>query len=311
MSNRVLWEDETAESLTQQIREAIRPFPRTFTGEIRLSESDRSARWLTAYLLAPGDGPVMLCKYSANRALNVSDGDAVEVTGHWSFLWRSTGPSLVFVIDNAETIGPGTNALSMLRARLEAEGVFARKLSLPVDPQRVAVVSSATSAGVADFLARMETDPQITVRLFEVNLLSRQEVARGIARAAGDPAAFDLVAVVRGGGLQGIDLAVWASPEVANAIAHRQVPIITGIGHESDHTLADDLADQSLITPTAAAEWILQQRRHAIAQRIAQEQEQVVAQHAAAAHKARRGQWIAWIIAGIAIAFAVLLLTPR
>lgn len=310
MSDRVPWDKGVAESLTQRIRTAIRPFPRRFTGELRLSEVDHN-QWLTAYLLAANDGPVIVCKYSSAQSLDVSDGDEVEITGHWSFLWRSNGPSLAFIIDSAQTLGPGTSALATLRAKLEAVGAVTRRLPLPANPQRIALVSSTTSAGASDFLARIKTDPQITVRLFEVNLLSRRDVARGIIQATSNPTAFDVVAVVRGGGLQGIDLAVWSSSEVAYAIANRQVPLITGIGHESDHTLADALADQNLITPTAAAEWILQQRRNAADQRIAQEQKQVAAERETALRKAQRGQRIALILASIAIAVAVLLLTYR
>lgn len=292
--HRLSWNTDTATQLVNTIRSVLRQFPTTLVGELRLGDHRPESRWQTVYLLAPDDGPVVVAKIPDGPAISAHSGDLVEAAGHWSFRWGAYGPSLVFLVTRLTTLGPGTQAVTALRSQLDARGLWQRRLPLPTLPTRIALVASSTSAGAADFLARLRREPQIMVHTFDVNLTSRHDIARGIAAATHDPAAFDLVAIVRGGGLQGLDLAIWSSAEVAQAIAQRQVPVITGIGHETDQTLADELADAHFITPTAAADWIVEQRQQALAAHKAEDTVQKL-------RRARRIQWIALGVAVLAV----------
>lgn len=296
------WNDEAAERLVQRIREATRSLPRRFSGEIQFQPRSDS-RWGRASLLAP-DGVPLPCLYTADAMFSAEDGDAVEVTGHWSFLWGGYGPSLALIVDEMQLVGPGPSAVRVLRAELEESGAFAKRLPLPGAPSRIAVVSSRTSDGRGDLLTRLASNRAISTTLFDVDLRSRAAVAKGIAQAASDPEAFDLVAIVRGGGLQGSDLAVWSSSEVGSAIADRTVPVIPGIGHSADRTLADDLADKSFITPTEAADWVLRQQALQVAEHEAQEQEMREG-------ALRRARLFAWIVAFAAVAVAVAVFVRR
>jgi exodeoxyribonuclease VII large subunit len=241
--------------------------------------------------------------YSADSTFLAEDADTVEVAGHWSFRWSKYGPSLALVLDEVGLVGPGKNATRILRDTLEEAGAFVKRLPLPATPSRIAVVSSRSSEGSRDFLTRLASQA-VSATVFEVDLLSREAVARAIRQAATKPEAFDLVAIVRGGGLQGPDLAVWSSSEVASAIVDRTVPVITGIGHSADQTLADELADRSFITPTDAADWVLRQQAAQVAEREAQEREMREA-------ALRRARLFAWIVALTAAAIATLVLVHR
>jgi exodeoxyribonuclease VII large subunit len=169
----------------------------------------------------------------------------------------------VYQLD-AEAIQPaGVGALAAklekLKARLAAEGLFdeARKRSLPSAPRHIGVVTSDTGAAVRDVLVTLARRGfGITVTLAPTRVQGEgaaEEVARAIARLEGLPDPPDLLLVVRGGGsLEDL----WAfNEEVAvRAVAGSSIPVISGVGHESDWTLVDLAADLRAPTPTGAAE---------------------------------------------------------
>jgi exodeoxyribonuclease VII large subunit len=158
-------------------------------------------------------------------------------------------------------------AFEQLRRRLEAEGLFdeERKRSLPELPQRVGVVTSPTSAALRDVI-------QITGRRFPAAvLLVVPTRVQGEAAADEIAAALDLVArqpkvqvvlLVRGGGSLE-DLWAFNTEVVARAIERCPVPVVSGVGHEVDVTIADLVADLRASTPSAAAELVLPDR-HAL-----------------------------------------------
>lgn len=154
--------------------------------------------------------------------------------------------------------------LAMMRAevirRLSADGSLSanRLLPLPLVPQRIGLVTSRGSAAHADFIDhlrrsgyRFEVKTAHTVVQGED---ADRAVARSIARAAGED--VDVIALIRGGGSK-LDLAVFDSEEVGRAIAEAPVPVVTGIGHEIDRTVADEAASVYQKTPTAASEWLV------------------------------------------------------
>ncbi|MEG4270343.1 MULTISPECIES: exodeoxyribonuclease VII large subunit [unclassified Microcoleus] len=155
--------------------------------------------------------------------------------------------------------GEGLQALRLqqLRSRLDAEGFFdpARKRPIPAHPQIVAVVTSDTGAAWGDIQRTLaQRYPGLRVLLSPTGVqgeLAAAAIARAIARVELDGRA-DAIVLARGGG-SAEDLACFNDERVVRAIANCAIPIITGIGHERDETLADLVADKRAHTPTAAA----------------------------------------------------------
>lgn len=155
--------------------------------------------------------------------------------------------------------GEGLEALRLqqLRSRLEAEGFFdpARKRQIPAHPQVVAVVTSDTGAAWGDIQRTLaQRYPGLRVLLSPTLVqgdLAAAAIARAIARVELDGRA-DVIILGRGGG-SAEDLACFNDERVVRAIANCAIPIITGIGHERDESLADLVADKRAHTPTAAA----------------------------------------------------------
>jgi exodeoxyribonuclease VII large subunit len=155
--------------------------------------------------------------------------------------------------------GEGLEALRLqqLRSRLEAEGFFdpARKRAIPAHPQIVAVVTSDTGAAWGDIQRTLaQRYPGLQVLLSPTGVqgdLAAAAIVRAIARVEFDGRA-DVIILARGGGAAE-DLACFNDERVVRAIANCTIPIITGIGHERDESLADLVADKRAHTPTAAA----------------------------------------------------------
>jgi len=162
--------------------------------------------------------------------------------------------------DSVEPLGAGALqvAFEQLKARLEAEGLFARvrKRALPYLPKRIAVVTSPSGAAIHDFLRVLHRRyPGLPVLLVPTRVQgdgAAGEIARAIARAAAAPG-VDVVVVTRGGGSLE-DLWPFNEEVVARALAACPVPTVSAVGHEVDFTIADFVADVRAPTPTAAAE---------------------------------------------------------
>lgn len=169
------------------------------------------------------------------------------------------------VVDRIEPHGAGALQLAFeqLKARLDAEGLFAtdRKRQLPLVPQRVAVITSPTGAVIRDIV-------QVATRRFpRAHLILVPARVQGAASAGSIAAALGLVArsakrlgidvaiVARGGGSLE-DLWGFNDETVARAIVSMPVPIVSAVGHETDYTIADFVADQRAPTPSAAAELV-------------------------------------------------------
>jgi exodeoxyribonuclease VII large subunit len=149
-------------------------------------------------------------------------------------------------------------AFARLRLKLESEGLFApeRKRSLPRYPRTIAIVSSSQAAALKDVIAAFRRRaPQIQLILYPTPVQgdgAAERIAMAIAEAASDGRG-ELLLLVRGGGSIE-DLWAFNEEVVARALAASRLPSIAGIGHESDTTIADWVADVRAATPTAAAE---------------------------------------------------------
>lgn len=170
------------------------------------------------------------------------------------------------IVEVMEPLGVGSLQLAFeaLKKKLEAEGLFesSRKKILPLCPQNICIVTSPTGAAIRDILKVFQRSPYpLSVTLFPVAVQgadARFEIAAAIesVNSLAGVKEWDLLIVGRGGGsLEDL----WAFNEeiVARAIAGSAVPVISGVGHEIDFTIADMAADMRMPTPTAAAEWVV------------------------------------------------------
>ncbi len=200
------------------------------------------------------------------------DGLHVRVRGKAS-VYEQRG-QLQLVAETMEPVGAGSLQLAFeqLRDRLKAEGLFEqeRKRPLPAFPRCVAVITSPTGAVIRDFLNIVNRRHSgLSVTLIPVAVQgdgAMAEIEEGIALANQDGIA-DVVVLARGGGSLE-DLAAFNSERVARAIAGSRLPVVSAIGHETDFTIADFVADLRAPTPSAAAE-LITEAQHRVEEVIA------------------------------------------
>jgi exodeoxyribonuclease VII large subunit len=198
-------------------------------------------------------------KYARSRsaAPALRDGMAVVATGHVSFYERDG--KLQLYVENVEALGDGALFLrfEQLKTRLAAEGLFEaeRKRALPQQPSLIGIVTSPQAAALRDMLRVLRTRYPLAGVLLSPTLVQGAEAPAAIAAAIdllNEHGEADVIIVGRGGG--SIE-ELWAFNEevVARAIGRSRIPIISGVGHETDFTIADFVADYRASTPTAAA----------------------------------------------------------
>ncbi len=219
-----------------------------------------------------GEGQLSCAMWAARAdrlRFKLEDGRAVLLRGRLEVYAQRGSLSLVVEEVRPEGIGELQLAFEQLKAKLEGEGLFApeRRRPLPALPQRLGLVTSASGAAVRDVLKVLSRWEHLSVLLAPVRVQGKGaegEIARAV-RYLGRSGLVDVVLVVRGGGSLE-DLWAFNEEMVARAIAASPVPVITGVGHEVDTTIADFVADIRAATPTQAAEIVVaaleaQQRR--------------------------------------------------
>jgi exodeoxyribonuclease VII large subunit len=167
-------------------------------------------------------------------------------------------------IDANYTLGEKERLKQEVINKLIADGVYEmnKELSLPVVPQQVAVISSPTAAGYGDFITHVDNNNyayRIHTHLFPA-IMQGDEAPSSIIKALLEISAtdvFDLVVLIRGGGSQ-LDLECFNDYDLCSHLAQFPLPVVTGIGHERDETIADMVAHTRQKTPTAVAEFIVQ-----------------------------------------------------
>ncbi|MBD8497729.1 exodeoxyribonuclease VII large subunit [Paenibacillus arenosi] len=201
---------------------------------------------------------IMFASYNQRLAFRPKEGTRVIARGQVTVYERDGQYQFYAQQMQPDGIGSLYLAYEQLKQRLSEEGLFdiERKQPLPRFPRAVGVVTSATGAAVRDIITTIQRrQPGVPILLYPV-LVQGQQAAPSIAQAI---EAFnrygevDLLIVGRGGGsLEEL----WAFNEevVARAIAASSIPIISAVGHETDFTIADFVADMRAPTPTAAAE---------------------------------------------------------
>src|SRR5437899_1664833 len=254
--------------LTARIRDLL---ARNFTdiwvqGEISNSHEAQSGHFY--FTLKDAKAQVRcVCFKSQVRLFKFHPEDGLHVTLRGSIsVYEPRGEYQIYV-EHLEPVGLGALQLAFeqLKRKLEAEGLFdpARKKLLPLLPQRIGLVTSPRGAAVRDIVRILRRRfPNVRITLYPV----RVQGEGAAAEIAGALAYFnrqklaDVLILARGGGSLE-DLQAFNEESVARAIAASKIPVISGVGHETDFTIADFVADMRASTPSAAAELVVQTRR--------------------------------------------------
>ena len=167
-------------------------------------------------------------------------------------------------IDPAFTIVEMAMKRQLVIKKLEQEGIFSmnKELAFPMVPLRIAVISSRNAAGYSDFINHLKSNSfgyVFYTALIETPLQGRETepgVIRALDQIALNVHLFDVVAIIRGGGSQS-DLSWFDSYNIAYHVTQFPLPVITGIGHDKDESVTDMVANVSLKTPTAVADFLI------------------------------------------------------
>ena len=219
-----------------------------------------------AYFTLKDEGATLNCVMFRNVAVKIAillkDGLKVEATGEVT-VYSSRG-QYQLVIENLIEAGIGElfQRFEALKKKLAAEGLFdaARKKPIPFLPLRIGVITSPTGAAVRDIINILtRRSPHLHIILYPTLVQGKEassEIARAIRRM-NELNLVDVLIVGRGGGSLE-DLWAFNEEEVARAIFASHLPIISAVGHETDFTIADFVADLRAPTPSAAAELVTQ-----------------------------------------------------
>jgi exodeoxyribonuclease VII large subunit len=230
------------------VRGEISNFKQHSSGHMYFTLKDEKARILA----------VMFSSYSRSMKFLPENGMKVIVKGDIT-VYEPSGQYQIYIKEmQPDGIGELFLAYEQLKQRLEAEGLFSaeRKKAIPIYPRTVGVITSPTGAAIRDVITTIKRRyPIVKILVFPV-LVQGENAASSIAKAiekANSMKDIDVLIVGRGGG--SIE-ELWAFNEelVARAIFASTIPIISAVGHETDFTIADFVADLRAPTPTGAAE---------------------------------------------------------
>jgi len=222
-----------------------------------------------------------VCFRTQIRLLKFRPEDGLHVTVRGSVsVYEPRGEYQIYV-EHIEPVGLGALQLAFeqLKKRLAAEGLFdpARKKPLPVLPRRIGLVTSPRGAAVRDVVRILRRRfPNVHLILYPVRVQGEGAASDivGAIKFFNAKQMVDVMILARGGGSLE-DLWAFNEERVARAIAASSIPIISGVGHETDFTIADFVADLRASTPSAAAEIVVQTRQE-FDRHLAQLQQQMV-----------------------------------
>ena len=224
-----------------------------------------------SYFSLREDGSTIRCVMFRGRSGQEYLEEGQEVLAGGNFTFYAPYGEANMQVAAVLPVGEGAMALELarLRQQLAAEGLFeaSRKRPLPMFPKVIGVVTSPNGAVWQDIqnVARRRY-PLVELRLSPTAVqgdTAGGQIADAIKRL-NDEGLADVIIVARGGGSLE-DLWCFNAEEVARAIFGSGIPVVSGVGHETDHTIADDVADQRAPTPSAAAELATPDRRQLLA----------------------------------------------
>ncbi len=265
MPERRAW---TVSELTVKIRDL---FAKNFTditvqGEI---SNCREAQSGHIYFTLKDDRAQVRCVFfkQQQRGIKFRPEDGLQMTVRGSLSVYETRGEYQIYVEHLEPIGLGALQLAFeqLKKSLEAEGLFdaARKKPLPMLPSRIGIITSPRGAAVRDVVRILTRRfPNVHLTVYPVRVQgegSAQEIVKAL-KFFNMKKIVDVLVLARGGGSME-DLWAFNEEIVARAIFASEIPVISGVGHETDFTIADFVADVRASTPSAAAELVVQTRR--------------------------------------------------
>lgn len=247
------------------VRGAISGLKRSANGHVYFDlvdpDDQQHAAVLPVALFANNKHRVNAILKKSGGSVKMTDGIEIQIRGRLTYYPRQSRLQLLMtLIDPTFTLGQMTANRDRVLEALRADGLVDRnrRLPTPVLPLRLALITSAGSAAAADFLHELET----SIHPFDVITIDARvqgdEAVRSITIALREAQelAVDAIALVRGGGAR-TDLVAFDHEQVARAIAGSSLPVVVGIGHETDRSIADEVAHEAAKTPTACARFFI------------------------------------------------------
>ncbi|HLZ50748.1 MAG TPA: exodeoxyribonuclease VII large subunit [Candidatus Acidoferrum sp.] len=220
------------------------------------------------FILKDGNAQIRVVMFrSSARLLRFRPADGLQVVVRGRITIYEDRGELQISAEYLEPKGAGSLQLAFeqLKAKLEAEGLFAaeRKKPIPTLPSRIGIVTSAQGAALRDVLNILQRRHRsVNVLIFPAQVqgdAAAHEVAAGV-RYFNQHDSVDVIIIARGGG-SAEDLASFNNEGLARAVATSEIPIISAVGHETDFTIVDFVADLRAPTPSAAAELVIRSRQ--------------------------------------------------
>ncbi len=252
----------TVSELNSQIRELIInqfSYPLTIKGEV--ANPRISPRGHQYFTLRDGQGidqnsiNCVLFKSQSNEIISDYEGLEVLVSGNID-MYKGNGNCQIKIIEIAE-YGEGAlkKNIERTRKKLETEGLFLNKKDIPTYPRKIGIISSPESHALQDVCAKLKTRYPIADLLIYPSLVQGKDAPSNMIKQillCNEQELVEVLLLVRGGGSLE-DLMAFNDEALARSIYDSKIPIITGIGHKPDITIADYVSDVSMETPTAAA----------------------------------------------------------
>jgi len=220
------------------------------------------------FTLKDGDAQIKVVMFrSSARLLRFRPADGLQVVVRGRVTIYEDRGELQIAAEYIEPKGAGSLQLAFeqLKAKLEAEGLFAaeRKKGIPSLPARIGIVTSPQAAALRDILNILHRrHHSVNVLIFPAQVqgdAAAFEVAAGV-RFFNQQKSVEVIIVARGGG-SAEDLASFNNEGLARAVASSEIPVISAVGHETDFTIIDFVADLRASTPSAAAELVIRSRQ--------------------------------------------------
>ena len=257
----------TVSELTAKIRDLLAKNFTDITVQGEISNC-REAQSGHIYFTLKDDRAQVRCVFfkQQQRGIKFRPEDGLQMTVRGSLSVYETRGEYQIYVENLEPIGLGALQLAFeqLKKRLEAEGLFdpARKKPLPLLPSRIGIITSPRGAAVRDVVRILTRRfPNVHLTVYPVRVQgegSAEEIVKAL-KFFNARKLVDVLIVARGGGSME-DLWAFNEEIVARAIFASEIPVISGVGHETDFTIADFVADVRASTPSAAAELVVQTR---------------------------------------------------
>jgi len=261
----------TVSELTAQIRVLLEDMfdHVAVVGEVSNAKIYPSGHWY--FSLKDKDATVpCVCFKNSSAGIKFALEDGLMVVARGKLSVYPPRGAYQLIVSSIEPVGVGEwqLAFEQLRQKLESEGLLdpARKRAIPMLPRRIGVVTSLAGAALRDILTALERrNSNVHVVLSPAKVQgegSADEIAQAIANLQ-ELSLLDVILVARGGGSIE-DLWSFNTEVVARAVASSRIPVISGVGHETDVTICDLVADLRAPTPTAAAELVARGRQELV-----------------------------------------------